>query len=113
MRRTALRAGRAAGMPARAISRPAAPPLTTAQAHPTLVSSPLPLHPQPPTAGRRFVALAGFYVVHRFFGLPPTAGAGALRAAGRAFCAKAWGAVLSERPGELMLEDYCFRWGGL
>jgi len=32
--------------------------------------------------------------------------------AGEEFCGKSWVQVQAERPGELMLEDYCFRWVG-
>lgn len=31
--------------------------------------------------------------------------------AGRHFCAKSWLQVQQERGGELMLENYCFRYG--
>lgn len=30
--------------------------------------------------------------------------------AGQQFCAKSWAQAQQDRPGELMLENYCFRW---
>ncbi|PRW21038.1 putative apyrase 7 [Chlorella sorokiniana] len=65
--------------------------------------------PQPSTSGHRFVALTGFFVVYKFFRLPETAGVAALERAGEEFCGKTWAQVQADRPGELMLEDYCFR----
>ncbi|PSC71682.1 putative apyrase 7 [Micractinium conductrix] len=65
--------------------------------------------PQPSSAGHRFVALTGFYVVYRFYKLEPEAPLAALEEAGRAFCAKGWDAVQADYAGELMVEDYCFR----
>eukprot|EP00887_Chlorella_sp_A99_P007229 scaffold2.g7229.t1 len=65
--------------------------------------------PQPATAGRRFVALAGFYVVYHFLGLPTTASLDQIQEAGRAFCAMPWKQVARERAGEIHIDRYCFR----
>ena len=94
---------------------------------------PRPQPMQPSAAGRRFVALSGFFVVFKFFRLPPHASMDALEEvrerrhqlrsafpvavesrpspvqAGRSFCAMTWADAQLERSGELMLENYCFR----
>ncbi|EFN50868.1 hypothetical protein CHLNCDRAFT_141807 [Chlorella variabilis] len=63
----------------------------------------------PSSAGHRFVALTGFFVVYKFFRLTHNASAAALEEAGQQFCAKSWAQAQQDRPGELMLENYCFR----
>lgn len=55
-----------------------------ARGAPTGAAAPWPRLPQPPHSGHRFVALTGFFVVYKFFGLPPTASVAALEAVSEA-----------------------------
>lgn len=62
------------------------------------------------TPQARFMALTGFYVVWRFFKLPPTAGYEQLASATRQFCGMPW-AEVDEKLGEnVNVEKYCL-WG--
>ncbi|KAK2075881.1 hypothetical protein QBZ16_001623 [Prototheca wickerhamii] len=71
------------------------------------------VHQPVPPAEARFAALSGFYVVHRFFGLPTGVGRGArldeLARRGRDFCALNWTEAAALHSGEPKLEEYCFR----
>lgn len=109
--RAALRAGRAAGERAAGagaapcggsallrcavlLARPSAqgrcrPPPAVRSGRPC-AAAPRPCLPQPSHTGHRFVALTGFFVVYKFFGLPATASMAELervRPAGMPLCA--------------------------
>lgn len=71
-------------------------------------------HQPVPDRQMPFVALSGFYVVHRFFGMATEvdgggAELGELRRRGNALCALPWDEMQRRYGDEPKLEEYCFR----